>query len=204
MEFLDNPFGFTLRVTDETTAGVTITAPFQKEPARREQSDNIKKQLSKLGNSIFKAWQIDVLMEENSFVPSSLVADMRRRAIERLMIVRKIRYRREIVQKADNVFPYLEQRLTYLENVSNSQSEAFYKSHGVKETEPAFELSPRKDVPLMFTKHCLRYSMGWCPVYQKQSSPYKEPYYLLYKDIRLRLQFDCKTCRMLVLMDSHS
>ncbi|MDR1202321.1 MAG: U32 family peptidase [Tannerellaceae bacterium] len=198
MEFLTNPFGFTLHITDETAAGIMITAPFQKELAKREQSENIKNQLSKLGNTLFKVQQIDVLMEENWFVPSSLIADMRRRAIERLMIVRKIRYLREIARKAGNVLPYPEQRLTYLGNVSNSRSEAFYKSYGVKETEPAFELSPRKDVPLMFTKHCLRYSMGWCPVYQKQPSPYKEPYYLLYKDTRLRLQFDCKACRMLV------
>jgi putative protease len=198
MEFRDNPFGFTLCITDETAAGATVTAPFRKEPARREQPDNIRKQLSRLGNSIFKARQIDVSMDENGFVPSSLVADMRRRAIERLMIVRKIRYRRKTARKADNVLPYPERRLTYLGNVSNSRAEAFYKSHGVEETEPAFELRPRKDVPLMFAKHCLRYSMGWCPVYQKQPSPYKEPYYLLYKDTRLRLQFDCKACRMLV------
>ena len=72
------------------------------------------------------------------------------------------------------------------------------RSTRVEQIDPAFELSPRKDVPLMFTKHCLRYSMGWCPTYQKDKSPYKEPYYLLYKDTRLRLQFDCKHCQMLV------
>ncbi|MDR0750687.1 MAG: U32 family peptidase [Tannerellaceae bacterium] len=203
MEFTDNPFGFTLRITDETAAGVAITAPFPKEPARQEQPYNIRRQLSKLGNSIFKARKIDVLMEENGFVPSSLVAGMRRRAIEQLMIVRKIRYRRPQARKADNVLPYPEKRLTYLGNVSNSRAEAFYKSHGVEEAEPAFELCPRKGVALMFAKHCLRYSMGWCPVYQQQASPYKEPYYLLYKDTRLRLQFDCKACRMLVVADSH-
>jgi putative protease len=202
IEFRDNPFGFTLSITDETAAGISLTASFPKELAKREQLDNIKSQLSKLGNSLFQARRVDVLMEENWFVPSSLLGDMRRRAIEQLMIVRRIRYRRETAGKADNVLPYPEERLTYLGNVSNSRAEAFYKGHGVKEIAPAFELSPRKDVPLMFTKHCLRYSMGWCPVYQKQRSPYKEPWYLLYKETRLRLQFDCKACRMLVLMDN--
>jgi putative protease len=202
MTFHDSPTGFTLCITDETAAEAIITEPFSKEPAEREQSDNIRKQLSRLGNTIFKARKITVSMEDNWFVPSSLLADMRRRGIEWLMAVRKIRYCRETARKADNVLPYPEQRLTYLGNVSNSRAEAFYKIHGVKETEPAFELSPRKDVPLMFTKHCLRYSMGWCPVYQKQLSPYKEPYYLLYKDTRLRLQFDCKACRMLVFNDN--
>jgi putative protease len=202
IEFRDNPFGFTLSITDETAAGISLTASFPKESAKREQSDNIKSQLSKLGNSIFTARQINVLMEGNWFVPSSFLADMRRRAIEQLMMVRRIRYRREIARKANNVLPYPEQQLTYLGNVANSRAEAFYKDHGVKEIAPAFELSPRKDVPLMFTKHCLRYSMGWCPVYQKERSPYKEPWYLLYKETRLRLQFDCKACRMLVFADS--
>ena len=50
----------------------------------------------------------------------------------------------------------------------------------------------------MFTKHCLRYSMGWCPTYQKQKSPYKEPYLLRYKETLLRLRFDCKNCQMLI------
>jgi putative protease len=202
IEFCDNPFGFTLSVTDETAASITLTAPFPKESARREQSDNIKSQLSKSGNSIFMVRQTDVSMKENYFVPSSLLADMRRRAVEQLMMVRRIRYRRKTAGKPDNALPYPEQQLTYLGNVSNSRSEAFYKAHGVTETAPAFELSPRKDVPLMFAKHCLRYSMGWCPVYQKQRSPYKEPYYLHYKETRLRLQFDCKACRMLVFADS--
>jgi putative protease len=202
MTFQDSPTGFTLCITDETSAEAIITEPFRKELAELEQSINIRKQLSKLGNTLFKARQITVSMEENWFVPSSLLADMRRRGVEWLMTMRKIRYCRETARKADNVLPYPEQRLTYLGNVSNSRAEAFYKIHGVKETEPAFELSPRKDVPLMFTKHCLRYSMGWCPVYQKQPSPYKEPYYLLYKDVRLRLQFDCKACRMLVFNDN--
>ena len=53
----------------------------------------------------------------------------------------------------------------------------------------------------MFTKHCLRYSMGWCPTYQKKKSPYKEPYYLLYKETRLRLHFDCKHCQMQVIQE---
>jgi putative protease len=199
IEFRDNPFGFTLSITDETAAGISLTAPFPKESAKREQSDNIKSQLSKLGNSLFQARQIDVSMEENWFVPSSLLADMRRRAIEQLMMMRRIRYRREIARKANNVLPYPEQQLTYLGNVSNSRAEAFYKDHGVKEIAPAFELLPRKDIPLMFTKHCLRYCVGCCPAYQKEPLPYyKEPWYLLYKETRLRLQFDCKACRMLV------
>nr|WP_129732506.1 U32 family peptidase [Parabacteroides goldsteinii] len=200
IEFLDNSFGFTLVMEDETGARVMLTEPFTKELARRDQTDNIRTQLSKLGNTPFEASEIVVQMSENWFVPSSLLADMRRKAVEKLQADRAIRYQRELVRKVEPAkeIPFPERQLTYLGNVSNSRATAFYKAHGVESVAEAFELKPEKDVPLMFTKHCLRYSMGWCPTYQKQKSPYKEPYYLLYKDTRLRLQFDCKRCQMLV------
>ena len=200
LEFLDNAFGFTLVMEDETGARVMLTEPFTKELARRDQADNIRTQLSKLGNTPFEASEVVVQMSENWFVPSSLLADMRRKAVEKLQADRAIRYRRELARKVEPAkeIPFPERQLTYLGNVSNSRATAFYKAHGVESVAEAFELKPEKDVPLMFTKHCLRYSMGWCPTYQKQKSPYKEPYYLLYKDTRLRLQFDCKRCQMLV------
>lgn len=200
IEFLDNPFGFTLCMEDETGARIMLTEPFAKELARREQQDNIRTQLSKLGNTPFEASKVVVGLSENWFVPSSLLADMRRRGVEKLLEARRARYPRETVKRVQPSvsIPFPERQLTYLGNVANGKARSFYQDHGVEQIDPAFELSPRKDVPLMFTKHCLRYSMGWCPTYQKDKSPYKEPYYLLYKDTRLRLQFDCKHCQMLI------
>lgn len=200
IEFLDNPFGFTLCMEDETGARIMLTEPFAKELARREQQDNIRTQLSKLGNTPFEVSKVVVGLSENWFVPSSLLADMRRRGVEKLLEARRARYPRETVKRVQPSvsIPFPERQLTYLGNVANGKARSFYQDHGVEQIDPAFELSPRKDVPLMFTKHCLRYSMGWCPTYQKDKSPYKEPYYLLYKDTRLRLQFDCKHCQMLV------
>lgn len=200
IEFLDNPLGFTLCMEDETGARIMLAEPFAKELARREQQDNIRTQLSKLGNTPFEASEVVVGLSENWFVPSSLLADMRRRGVEKLLEVRRARYPRETVKRVrpSEPIPFPERSLTYLGNVANGKARSFYQDHGVEQVDPAFELSPRKDVPLMFTKHCLRYSMGWCPTYQKNKSPYKEPYYLLYKDTCLRLQFDCKHCQMLV------
>ena len=204
IEFSDNPFGFTLCMEDETGARIMLTEPFAKESARREQQDNIRTQLSKLGNTPFEASEVVVGLSENWFVPSSLLADMRRAGVEKLLEARRARYPREIAKRVQpsEAMPFPERQLTYLGNVANGKARSFYQEHGVERIDPAFELSPRKDVPLMFTKHCLRYSMGWCPTYQKNKSPYKEPYYLLYKDTRLRLRFDCKHCRMEVLVES--
>lgn len=216
MEFADNPFGFTLCLTDETDARILLTQPFEKELARRDQTENIRTQLSKLGNTSFEASEILVSLSDNWFVPSSVLAEMRRLGIEKLLAAKRIRFQKEDVgyitgrdtrpaaSTTSSISPecqYPEESLSYLSNISNNKAETFYKDHGVKQIDPAFELAPRKDVPLMFAKHCLRYSMGWCPVHQEQKSPYKEPYYLLYKETRLRLSFDCKNCQMLVLVD---
>lgn len=202
--FADTQNGFTLSVEDESGARVTIYRDFDKEIAKREQTDNIRNQLSKLGNTPFFAAEVDVNMSEMWFVPSSLLSDMRRDAIDKLILNRRVRYRRELVKVSNyRAKPQYPQRvLSYLGNVANAKSHKFYAERGVEKISPAFERLQLDDVPLMFTKHCLRFSMGWCPVRQKGKSPFKEPYYLLYKDTRLLLDFDCKNCQMLIKKDS--
>ena len=203
MTFTDNPGGFSLEMEDGSGARITVARLFAKELAEKEQTDNIRVQLAKLGNTLFEAEKIEVNLTDNWFVPSSLLADMRREAVNLLLSDRRIRYPRELFQKPDSVakplFP--QQQLTYLGNVANTRACSFYQEHGVKTIDPAFELKAPDLVPLMFSKHCLRYSMGWCPTYQKKKSPFREPYYLLYKEVRLRLMFDCKHCQMLVLKE---
>ena len=203
MTFTDNPGGFSLEMEDGSGARITVARLFVKELAEKEQTDNIRVQLAKLGNTLFEAEKIEVNLTDNWFVPSSLLADMRREAVNLLLSDRRIRYPRELSRKPDSVakplFP--QQQLTYLGNVANTRACSFYQEHGVKTIDPAFELKAPDLVPLMFSKHCLRYSMGWCPTYQKKKSPFREPYYLLYKEVRLRLMFDCKHCQMLVLKE---
>ena len=206
MSFAACQNGFSLSVEDESGARVIIYRDFNKETAKREQTENIRTQLSKLGNTPFSVAKVDVNLSGMWFVPSSLLSDMRREAIEKLILNRRTRYRRELVKVSNyQAKPQFPQRsLTYLGNVANDKSYKFYAERGVEKISPAFEKVQVDDVPLMFTKHCLRYSMGWCPVRQKGKSPYKEPYYLLYKDTRLLLEFDCKNCQMLIKKDSQS
>lgn len=65
--------------------------------------------------------------------------------------------------------------LTYLGNVMNTRAASFYQEHGVQQVAAAYEKEAVEDAVLMFCKHCLRYSMGWCPIHQRVRSPYKEP-----------------------------
>ena len=200
----ENNFGFTLGMTDEDDVSVSIVLEREKELARTPQTENIKTQLAKLGNTPFEATRIDVDLADNWFLPSSVIAEARREAVEKLLAARRMNYRQEIVSmpKTEHAFPQSE--LTYLGNVMNEGSASFYRQHGVSTIAPAFEKRPVQGAVLMFCKHCLRYSMGWCPVRHKEKSPFKEPYYLVSGDgKRFRLEFDCKHCIMKVKADMH-
>lgn len=185
----DNEFGFSLTLTDEDDNSVTLSLSREKELARTPQTENLKTQLAKLGNTPFEAKEIEVSFAENWFLPASALADFRRQAIDKLG-ARRINYRQELAvwKQTNHAFP--QTALTYLGNVMNSRAVSFYEEHGVQRVAMAYEKEAVEDAVLMFCKHCLRYSMGWCPIHQRVRSPYKEPYYLVSNDgKRFRLEF---------------
>ena len=195
----DHAFGFSLTLTDEDRNLVTLALPRDKELARSPQTKNLEEQLAKLGNTPFEAIKVEVRFSDNWFIPVSALADLRRKAVDELLTLRSINYKREVAVWKSTSHAYPQTELTYLGNVMNSKAHSFYAAHGVKNIAPAFEKQPVEDAVLMFCKHCLRFSMGWCPVHQKGRSPYKEPYYLVSSDgKRFRLSFDCKNCQMKV------
>lgn len=195
----DNEFGFSLRLTDEDDNSVTLAFPREKELARTPQTENLKTQLAKLGNTPFEAKVIEVGFADNWFLPVSVLADYRRQAVEKLIAARRINYRQELSvwKQTNHAFP--QTTLTYLGNVMNTHAVSFYEEHGVQRIAMAYEKEAVENAVLMFCKHCLRYSMGWCPIHQRVRSPFKEPYYLMSNDgKRFRLEFDCKNCQMKV------
>jgi len=198
VEWSDYPEGFTLSMTDETGEKTLISRPFVKELSRQPQEETIKKQLIKLGGTPFSVTEISISMTDSFFVPSSLLNEMRREAIEKLIAARYARYKRQEVNRDVKNVAFPLQKLDYTANVSNVKAKEFYNKHHAEVLQPAFELKMRENVPLMYTKHCLRFSLGWCPVHQSNQSPYREPFHLIYKDIRLLLTFDCAKCITLV------
>ena len=197
----ENAFGFSLTADDEDDNRVTLAFGYAKERARTPQVENLRTQLAKLGGTPYELTEpAEIALTEEWFVPSSVVADWRRQVVERLTAARRINYRRELAVWRPTHHAYLATTLTYLGNVMNDEARRFYLDHGVKVVAPAYEKQPADGVVLMFCRHCLRYSMGWCPVHQKGRSPYREPYYLASSDgRRFRLEFDCKNCQMKVL-----
>lgn len=199
----ENNFGFTLTICDEDGNSVSMALSKNKELARTPQHDNLINQLGKLGNTPFVPRNIDVDLSENWFIPSSELAELRRATVEKLLSLHRINYHRELWRMPETEHPYPQKELTYLGNVMNKEAAAFYQKHGVEKIAPAFEVEHPEGAALMFCKHCLRYSMGWCPVHHKVKSPYREPYYLVSGDgKKFRLQFDCKNCQMKVYSES--
>lgn len=203
----DTAFGFSLTASDEDGNRVALSFPAVKEEARTPQAANLRAQLSKLGNTPFEvsgelsqdASGIDLHLSQNWFLPASVVADWRRQVIDKLTAARRITYHRELASLKPTKHPFPVTELTYLGNVMNREAQTFYQEHGLQSIAPAYEKQPVPNAVLMFCKHCLRFSMGWCPTRQKGHSPYREPYYLVGTDgKRFRLAFDCKNCQMRV------
>ncbi len=202
----ENATGFTLTLTDEDENRVSVTCTRDKELARTPQQENQRTQLSKLGDTPFEATAIEIQLSDNWFIPSSELSELRRKGIEALTSARRITYPQERFVMPQTTHPYPVKELTYLGNVMNESARRFYQQHQVTAIAPAYEQTPpaeTESTPLMFCKHCLRYSLGWCPTHQKKRSPYREPYYIVSKDGRkFRLSFDCKQCQMKVYAQS--
>ena len=196
----DTPQGFALLAEDEDGNRAIRSFAYAKEQARSPQEANVRTQLGKLGNTPFEAvGEADVQLSGNWFLPASVVTDWRRQVVDRLLEVRRIRYRRELQVWKPTTHPFPVSSLTYLGNVMNGEARRFYRDHGVASVAPAYEVQAVPGAVLMFCRHCLRYSMGWCPTFHKKHSPYREPYYLVSADgKRFRLSFDCKNCQMKV------
>ncbi|HJV77246.1 MAG TPA: U32 family peptidase [Paludibacter sp.] len=196
MFFGETPNGFSIQLTDENGISSTFEAVCDKQPAQKPEvvNDNIKNQLSKLGNTIYEATAIHIEINAPWFFPASQLGEWRRQAVEKLDEVRAASYVREPGHEAKTAsFPI--KQLTYLGNVTNKLSEAFYLEHGVEEVMPGFEVKAEEGVPLMFCKHCIKFNMGWCPK-EGYKATFKEPLYLRNNDQVYELTFDCKACEM--------
>ena len=196
--------GFELSIYQpEVNLSLTKKYISNKELAKSNQSDRMKDTLSKTGDTIFKVQNIAIELSDNFFIPLSLLSDWRRQIIEEFTKLVSIsydnnKYKKEFIQ-TDIPYPCTE--IDYKGNVMNTKALEFYKQHKCKVTEKAFEITSKENVPLMFTKHCIKYALGMCHKNRLKNidNIYTEPFELVYKDIILKLEFDCKRCEMKIL-----
>ena len=198
--FEETATGYQVIMTDEDGLSATTSVEWQKEDARTPQEANIRTQLGKLGNTGFDAHSIEVKLEGERFIPSSLLSDMRREVTAALEKQRMDSYIRPAQGKVSQVKDYPVKELTYLGNVMNAQARTFYKDHGVLQIDDAFEKNAPDKAVVMFCRHCIKNSMGLCPKNRRQDLKAHEPLWLVSNDgRRFSLRFDCSKCQMEIL-----
>ena len=187
--------GVALSLQDETGKCVTVRRDMVLEPAGKDQGEQQKRLLEKLGNNIFEPHNIYISGSKGCFIPASHLSELKRLAIERLMMARRLAHRPDLRKKENGRISYPEKILSYRGNVANSLAEKFYREHGVEKIEPAFECKRVEQVPLMFTRHCIRFMLGYC-TRKPAGGELKEPLMMNYGNKELILKFDCTRCEM--------
>ena len=204
-----------LRLTAQVPqSDIEARAEMEMEPevARQSQAENIRRQLSRLGNTVYVAEEVTMDADAaNLFVPSSMLAELRRQMVAALdlKILQYFRNREnpEVLDSQNGRSPSFPdedacRQYPYLLNVANSSAREFYARQGMERVGEAFECLPHEAGQphlLMRCRHCLRRTMGCCTRESRQRSGWTEPLYLVLPDKRrFRLKFDCRNCEMLV------
>ena len=197
--FEEIPSGYQVTVTDEDGLSATASVEWKKEDARTPQQENIRTQLGKMGNTGFEVQNVEVRLEGERFIPSSLLSDLRRQVTAGLERVRLDSYVRPGVGASANP-KYPIEKLTYLGNVMNAQARTFYQDHGVTGIDDAFEKTQPDSATVMFCRHCIKNAMGLCTKNPRRDMKVQEPLWLVSQDgRRFRLRFDCSKCQMEIM-----
>ena len=166
--------------------GVTVHFDAEHQLAQKSPRENIVRQLSKLGDTIYECAEVVVPDNFNFFIPNSQLSDMRRQLIDAMG-----QAKRDVKQARVRKNPGVKE-LSYQNNISNHQSAAFYGTNELS----AYELKGG-DGPIMQCRHCLRYSLGYCVKRGGKRPTWREPLSLVLGDgRRFRLEFDCQHCQM--------
>lgn len=208
------PIGLSLRSIEEgfeLTASVTqphcrmsvvrCQVPAEHQQALKSPRENIMRQLSKLGDTIYTCSEVDIPDDFNYFIPNSVLSEMRHSLVKKLgSLADEPRHDADKPRHDAGVSAHHGQSAhippryphTYLYNVSNHLSQAFYGYDSLS----AYELKGG-DGPIMQCRHCIRYSLGYCVKHGGQHPTWHEPLSLVLGDgRRFRLEFDCKHCQM--------
>jgi len=158
--------------------------------------ENLRKQMSKSGITIFNVRELEIVSGQDFFIPVSTINRWRREILETLLEIRIKNYIRRTKRQHKKTIVCPATKIDRSYNVSNQFSQEFYKACGAEIVEKAYEISCREDIRLLMTsKHCLKYQLGACSKCGG-STRFREPVYLVLNGKKYLLDFDCKKCVM--------
>ncbi len=213
LHFVANEKEIILQLKRRTTFGVdpicsvvaTMSGNFEK--AQKPQGENIRKQLSKLGDSLYYAESIKVEGEE-FFVPSSMLSQLRREAVQLLDEKWEESYKdyknqfvrpnyQALVEQAEaaSILPH-----DFKANVLNKNAREIFRLLGISDVAQAFENQTKAEGVIMQTKHCLKMALGKCPkhpinkgeITELSTLSLQEPLILKVGNEKFILKFGCK------------
>ena len=177
--------------TNKYKAEITVDNSF--ESAKNEQNENIKKQFSKSGDTVFVVEDVDI-KGIAPFIPVSKLNELRRELFEKLKesILKNYEFKRRDLNFKAIPFPKNIEN-DYRLNITNKNAAFVYQQSGLSSPQKGFEISPHiKNAVLMRTKNCMKKLAGICKadkkLYLQDSFGNKYP-----------LKFDCKNCVMEIL-----
>ncbi|OWK45842.1 putative protease YhbU precursor [Pseudomonas oleovorans subsp. oleovorans] len=197
-----------LKLTATSEEGISVEValpgPFGVANKPGQALDGLRDLLTQLGTTIYHAQSVTLDAPQAFFVPNSQLKALRREAIEALTAARVAAHPRGSRKAETEPAPvYPESHLSFLYNVYNQKARDFYHRHGVQLIDAAYEAHEETgEVPVMITKHCLRFSFNLCPKQAKGVTGVRTkvaPMQLVHGDEVLTLKFDCKPCEMHVI-----
>jgi len=185
----------------ETEGGdyVEIARNIDYSAAKAPQREVRKRNLSKLGGTVFTLAELSDSVPDDMFIPASVLTALRRAAIEALLHQRAATCPRDYRRAENKDARFIKNTIDYHDNVANHLSRKFYFDHGVLQISPALECgSPAKVPPecvVMTTRYCLRRQLGAC-LRTPEGKKLPSDLFLTNGNVRFHLEFDCARCQM--------
>ncbi len=155
---------------------VTVSVACECQTAQKPPHDNIRRQLSKLGDTVYECTELTFAPDFNYFIPNSVLSLLRRQLVEALT---------QHDVGGDHG------------GSSNASSPSGSVSRTNSSHHPDNPAENRPHDLLMQCRHCLRYAFGYCVRHGGKHPAWREPLFLRLGDgRRFRLEFDCKNCQM--------
>ena len=214
-----------LTLTDADGHFATAAEQTEWPQARTPQLERRRKELEKLGDTIFSAADIDDRCGD-SFIPASTLSRLRREAVTLLEMAREAARQTEKPGKPSAEIALPEGHvLSRHDNIANDIAAGFYASltgTTADRIPRAIELtgedsaaeterkeygakgihSKEQGTRVMQTRYCLRREMGCC-LKTAAGKSLPSPLYLQSNAHRFRLDFDCARCSMLLIHLPH-
>lgn len=160
-------------------------------------------QLSKSGDTPFMFSHLEVLIDP-MVLKSADLNQLRREALSELEQLRIKVLSEQNVNKNNSansktIADYPSSVLDARGNVTNELAKQFYLKRGVEIIEKGVEVGGASDtLPLMTTRHCLRFEYGACPKENKKVTIPPRSWHMTDQINKYRLEFHCRDCMMAI------